>query len=100
MKLGIVSDEIARDFAAALRVGVPLGLRRYEIRNLAAGRAPMCGEAAMREAERMAREGGEESTAPSPGVFKNISDAAAFPREKYEVYPRAAEWARRWKLPG
>jgi len=40
VKLGIVSDEIARDFASAVRVGVPLGLRRYEIRNLAAGRAP------------------------------------------------------------
>ena len=46
MKLGIVSDEIARDFAVAVRVGVSLGLRRYEIRNLAAARAPMCGDSA------------------------------------------------------
>ena len=34
---------------AAVRVGLPLGLRRYEVRNLATGRAPMCGEAAMLE---------------------------------------------------
>jgi sugar phosphate isomerase/epimerase len=100
VKLGIVSDEISRDFAAALRVGVPLGLRRYEIRNLAAGRAPMCGDAAMLEVERFAREAGVEITALSPGLFKNTSDAAAFRREMDEVYPRAAEWAHRWKLPG
>ena len=100
MKLGIVSDEIARDFAAALRVGVPLGLLRYEIRNLAAGRAPMCGETAMLEVERIAGEAGAEITALSPGLFKNTSDAAAFRREMDEVYPRAAEWAHRWKLPG
>ena len=100
MKLGIVSDEIARDFASAVRVGVPLGLRRYEIRNLAAGRAPMCGEAAMLEVERIARGEGVEITALSPGLFKNTEDAAAFRREMDQVYPRAVEWAHRWKLPG
>jgi sugar phosphate isomerase/epimerase len=100
MKLGIVSDEIARDFASALRVGVPLGLRRYEIRNLAAGRAPMCGEAAMLEVEHLAREEGVEITALSPGLFKNTENAATFRREMDEVYPRAVEWAHRWKLPG
>ena len=41
-----------------------------------------------------------EITALSPGLFKNTSDAAAFRREMDEVYPRAAEWAHRWKLPG
>ena len=100
MKLGIVSDEIARDFAAAVRVGVPLGLRRYEIRNLAAGRAPMCGEAAMLDVERIAREEGVEITALSPGLFKNTCDRAAFRHEMEEVYPRAVEWAHRWGLPG
>jgi L-ribulose-5-phosphate 3-epimerase len=100
MKLGIVSDEISRDFAAAVRTGVALGLRRYEIRNLIEGRAPMCGEAAMREVEQIAREADVEITALSPGLFKNTGDAAAFRREMAEVYPRAAEWAQRWKLPG
>ena len=100
MKLGIVSDEIARDFASAVRVGVSLGLRRYEIRNLAAGRAPMCGESAMLEVERIARAEGVEITALSPGLFKNTENAAAFRREMEQVYPRAVEWAHRWKLPG
>jgi sugar phosphate isomerase/epimerase len=100
VNLGIVSDEIARDFASAVRVGVPLGLRRYEVRNLAAGRAPMCGDLAMLEAERIARDEGVEITALSPGLFKNTRDAAGFRREMDEVYPRAAEWAYRWKLPG
>ena len=54
----------------------------------------------MLEVERMAREEGVEITALSPGLFKNTSDAAAFRREMDEVYPRAAEWAHRWKLPG
>jgi len=40
MKLGIVADEISRDFGEAVRVGKKLGLGRYEIRNLTSGRAP------------------------------------------------------------
>ena len=97
---GIVSDEISRDFAQAVRVGVELGIRRYEVRNLAAGRAPMCGEAAMLEVERIAHAEGIEITALSPGLFKNTETAEGFRREMDEVYPRAAEWAHRWKLPG
>ena len=93
MKVGIVSDEISRDFAAAVRVGVPLGLRRYEIRNLAAGRAPVCGQAAMLEVEHIARDQGVEITALSPGLFKNTVDSLTFRHEMDEVYPRAAEWA-------
>jgi sugar phosphate isomerase/epimerase len=97
---GVVSDEISRDFRQAVRTGVALGIRRYEIRNLAAGRAPMCGDAAMREVEQIAREEGVAITALSPGLFKLTEDAAAFRREMDEVYPRAVEWARRWGLPG
>ena len=83
MKLGIVSDEIARDFASALRVGVPLGLGRYEIRHLAAGRAPMCGEAAMLEVERMAREEGVEITALSPADIPRPSRGGTPPHRTY-----------------
>jgi sugar phosphate isomerase/epimerase len=100
LNLGIVSDEISRDFAGAVRVGVSLGIRRYEIRNLEAGRAPMCGDRAMLEVAAIAREAGVEITALSPGLFKNTEDAAGFRREMDEVYPRAAEWAHRWNLPG
>jgi sugar phosphate isomerase/epimerase len=100
VRVGIVSDEISRDFAEALRIGTAVGIRRYEIRNLAAGRAPMCGDAAMIEAKRLASDAGVEITALSPGLFKLTEDEAAFRREMSEVYPRAAEWAHRWKLPG
>ena len=100
MILGIVSDEISRDFAEALRVCKQLGIRRVEIRNLAAGRAPMCGELAMADAESQARDAGIEITALSPGLFKFTSEDKQFRHEMSEIYPRAAEWAHRWKLPG
>ena len=43
---------------------------------------------------------GVRITALSPGLFKNTSDAAGFAREMAEVYPKAAELAHRWDLPG
>jgi sugar phosphate isomerase/epimerase len=98
--LGIVSDEISRDFREAVRIGTALGIRRYEVRNLAAGRAPMCGDAAMSEAEAIARAMEVEITALSPGLFKLTDTETAFRYEMSEVYPRAAEWAKRWGLPG
>ena len=40
-RLGIVADEISRDFAAAVRIGVPLGLRKaianVHVKNLRPG---------------------------------------------------------------
>lgn len=100
MKLGIVADEISRDFATAVRVGKDLGLLRYEIRNLTSGRAPLCNAEEMLSAERLAAREGVEITALSPGLFKLTDDGAIFAREMSEVYPRAAEWAHRWRLPG
>lgn len=100
MNLGIVADEIDRDFARALRVGTSVGLRRFEIRFLKSGRAPMCDPGELLEVEHLAREEGVEITALSPGLFKSVSDAAGFRQEMKELYPRAVEWARRWKLPG
>jgi sugar phosphate isomerase/epimerase len=60
----------------------------------------VCGKNAMFEAELLAHQAGVEITALSPGLFKLTEDTAAFRREMDEVYPRAAEWAQRWKLPG
>jgi sugar phosphate isomerase/epimerase len=100
MNLGIVADEIERDFGRALRVGTSLGLRRYEIRFLKSGRAPMCDPRELLEVEHQAREEGVEITALSPGLFKHVSDAAGFKQEMNELYPRVIEWAKRWKLSG
>jgi sugar phosphate isomerase/epimerase len=97
---GIVADEIDRNFAAAVNVGTALGLRRYEIRFLTTGRAPMCDEWELRETERIADGEGITITALSPGLFKHADNDAAFARDMSEVYPRAAEWAHRHKLPG
>jgi len=100
MTLGIVADEIDRNFAQAVRIGTQLGIRRYEIRNLPSGRAPMCAVGELEEVERIADGEGVEITALSPGLFKYTEDEAAFAREMAEVYPRAVDWAQRWKLPG
>jgi sugar phosphate isomerase/epimerase len=100
VNLGIVADEIDRDFTNAVRIGKDLGLRRYEIRNLLSGRAPMCDPAELQLVEDIAAREGVEITALSPGLFKYTEDETAFVREMAEVYPRAAEWAHRWRLPG
>jgi sugar phosphate isomerase/epimerase len=100
MKLGIVADEIDRDFAVAVRTGASLGLRRYEIRFLTTGRVPLCQPEELREVERIAAGEGVEITALSPGLFKYVDDAAAFAHDRNEVYPKAAELAHRWNLPG
>ena len=96
MRLGIVADEIARDFGKAVGIGRALGIERYEVRNLTTGRVPLCDAAELRAVEQQ----GVEITAISPGLFKLTENAAAFEREMAEVYPRAAELAHRWKLPG
>ena len=100
MKPGIVADEIDRDFAAAVRIGAPLGLRHYEVRFLTTGRVPLCEPAEPREVERIAAGEGIEITALSPGLFKYFDDVAGFAHDLNEVYPKAAELAHRWRLPG
>ncbi len=60
----------------------------------------MCDRSELVEVERLAREEGVEITGLSPGLFKNVSDAASFAKEMREVYPRAVELAQRWRLPG
>jgi L-ribulose-5-phosphate 3-epimerase len=98
--LGIVADEISRDFATAVEIGKQAGLHRYEVRNLKSGRAPMCDAAELREVERVAAEQEIEITALSPGLFKLVDDEAGFRHAMSEIYPRAAELAHRWGLPG
>jgi sugar phosphate isomerase/epimerase len=100
LRLGIVADEISRDFREAVRAGKRLGLCRYEVRNLPSGRAPMCDPSEIVAVEETAEREEVWITALSPGLFKYAEDAAAFAREMAEVYPKAAELAHRWDLPG
>ena len=100
MKWGIVADEIDRDFAKAVKISTSLGIRRYEIRGLKSGRVPMCSDEDLREVEEIAAGEGIEITAISPGLFKLTDDEAGFAQAMSEVYPKAAELAHRWSLPG
>lgn len=99
MNLGIVADEISRDFRKAVEIGTQLGIRRYEVRFLQTGRAPICDREELLEVERIRDGEGIEITALSPGLFKYTSDAAQFAHEVSEVLPRAIDWASRWQLP-
>lgn len=65
INLGIVADEISRDFREAVRVGTKAGLRRYEVRFLRSGRAPLCDRAELLEVERVRDGEGIEITALS-----------------------------------
>ncbi len=98
LQLGIVADEISRNFREAVNLGLPLGIRRYEIRFLPSGRAPMCDPAELREIERICDGEGLEITALSPGLFKWTDSPQKFQHEMTEVFPRAVELAQRWKL--
>ncbi len=98
-ELGIVADEISRDFRVAARLGTQAGLRRYEIRFLQSGRAPLCAVAELYEIEHICAGEGLTLTALSPGLFKWTDTPEKSQREMAEVFPRAVEWAQRWKLP-
>jgi sugar phosphate isomerase/epimerase len=100
VKLGIVADEIDRNVRSAVAIGGMLGLRRYEIRNLPSGRVPLCDAADLRSVEEAMREAVAEVTAISPGLFKLTENAGEFREQMEDVYPRAAELAHRWGLPG
>ena len=99
LNIGIVADEINRDFREAVNIGLQAGIRRYEIRFLKSGRAPMCDEFELREIEKIRDGEGLEITALSPGLFKWTDTKEKFEKEMQEVFPRAVELAHRWKLP-
>ena len=99
LNLGIVADEINRDFCEAVNIGLQAGIRRYEIRFLKSGRAPMCDENELREIENIRDGEGLEITALSPGLFKWTDTPEKFKVEMSEIFPRAVELAHRWNLP-
>lgn len=98
-QLGIVADEIHRDFREAVRIGTAVGLRRYEIRFLKSGRAPLCEVAELHEIERICANEGLTLSALSPGLFKWTDTPEKCQQQLDDLLPRAIEWAERWKLP-
>lgn len=100
MKLGVVADEIDADFHRAVSIGGQIGLRRYEVRFLKTGRAPMCSAEELREVERVRDGEGVEIIALSPGLFKHAKSERDFRCEMNDLFPRAVELAVRWRLSG
>jgi L-ribulose-5-phosphate 3-epimerase len=100
LQLGIVADEIDRDIRVAVAAGSKLGLRRYEIRNLPSGRVPLCDRGDLQAVEKVMAAEECVVTALSPGLFKLTENEQEFRAQMEGVYPRAAELAHRWKLPG
>ena len=98
MKLGIVADEIDRDFRAAVAAGKKLGINNFEIRFLKSGRAPVCDENELREVKQISDGEGVQITNFSPGLFKYTIDETGFRREMDELFPRVVETAKNWNL--
>lgn len=97
LRLGIVADEIARDFRTAVRIGKRAGLRRFEVRFLESGRVPLCDDREIHEVESIAEGEGVQITAISPGLFKQTCTAQEFRNEMSTVFPPAIDLALRWK---
>lgn len=97
-QLGIVADEISRDFREATRIGTAVGLRRYEIRFLKSGRAPLCEVAELHEIECICAGEGLTIGALSPGLFKWTDTPEKCQQQLDDLLPRAIEWAQRWRL--
>jgi sugar phosphate isomerase/epimerase len=100
LELGIVSDEIANDFGAALQHGLSWGIHRYEIRCLTSGRVPGITPEEQRAVCSLVRDHGVSITALSPGMFKaHLSNAAAIEKELQETLPATLEFAGRLSCP-
>lgn len=96
LKLGIVADEISRDFRVAVRQGKEAGVERFEVRFLQTGRIPGCDPEEIERVSEIAQGEGITITAISPGLFKHATTEAEFRREMTDILPRAMELAQRW----
>jgi sugar phosphate isomerase/epimerase len=95
--LGIVTDEIAPDFATALRCAREWGISLFELRVIGGGRVPFIAEDQAALIEQAVKTEGIRITALSPGIFKHaLSEAAAIENELTDVLPRTIEMARRF----
>ncbi len=96
LRLGIVADEISRDFKAAVRQGKEAGIERFEVRFLQSGRVPACDTREIDEVDAIARGEGITITAVSPGLFKHACAESEFREEMKSIVPGAIELAQRW----
>jgi sugar phosphate isomerase/epimerase len=97
LKLGVVADEISRNFPVAVREGKKAGIQHFEVRFLRSGRIPRCSARELEEVDAIVRGEGITVTAISPGLFKHAGTEPEFRRQMTEVFSRASELALRWK---
>ncbi len=97
LRLGIVADEISRDFREAVRQGKAAGVQCFEARFLKSGRVPACDRHEIDEVDAIASGEGITITAVSPGLFKHAATESDFRREMNDLFPGAVELAQRWK---
>lgn len=95
-RIAIVSDEVSPTFEAAVMACLPLGIRRFEIRNLDGSRVPEISVEQRRRVAWMARDEGLDIIGISPGIGRVTPDSAAAKRQLTEVLPRAVDLARAW----
>ncbi len=97
--VGVVTDEVARDLAEALRACSAWGLSRFELREGATGRFPFFTTEEVRLVEGVLRRGAR-ITAVSPGILKgHVEDEERLRRECDDVLPRAIDLAARFACP-
>jgi len=84
MKLGIVSDEIDRDFATAVEVGLAAGIRHYEVRSTQSGRLPNVPDEEIEAIVGICESRGVTVTGISPGLFKGTIDDDKWERQLSE----------------
>jgi len=70
MKLGIITDEICKDFREAVEWGIKWNLDYYEVRELQSGRIPYIDKDELRAFINLKKEKNVELSALSPGIFK------------------------------
>jgi len=98
-RLGIVSDELHSNFAAALRDAQLLGLHDLELRQLSGGRVPCVDEAEVRAVEAAVAAGACTIGAISPGLYKYARTPQEARRERERLYPAAATLTKRLHVP-
>jgi sugar phosphate isomerase/epimerase len=96
--LGIVSDEIDRDAAAAFAIGSALGIDRYELRFLRTGRVPDVDAYELHATLEAAARCGASITAVSPGIYKYARTRDLARAELRDRFARSAALAHRLSL--
>ena len=99
LEIGIISDEISLDIRESIKLGLELGIKKYEIRCLGSyeKRIPFVDEEDLNFLTQQVEEGKIEITALSPGCFKiKPSEEDELKHHLEEMLPKTFELAKRF----